>query len=171
MIFDPRLVEAKIALQQIGFQEFPALAGDALEAGFDGPAIRRMAALVQPTGFETDELLHRFMLEAELAAISPFAACVRLAIQLATEILDRNLDALPYLGKFERWFMLADYPAEFQELGLLEEDAYVMKYSGSSEDEIRAWVLERLQAFLRANEAAKELAPDPANLANEGNNQ
>jgi len=152
MTFDPSLIEAKIALQQIGFQEFPALAADALEAGFDGPSIRRMAALIQPTGFETDELMPRFMLEAGLIALSPAIACVRLAIELATRIIGQNLDPLLYLGKFETWFMLADYPVEFAELGMLEEDAYVMEYAGKSEDEIRTWIIERLKVFLHSIE-------------------
>jgi hypothetical protein len=105
--FDPRIVEAKLTLGQIGFSELPALAVEALEAGFDGPAIRRMAALVRPTGFETDELLARFMSDAGLVQIDPGEACTRLAVELATDILSHKLDPLPYLGRLESWFMQA----------------------------------------------------------------
>ncbi len=151
MTFDPRLIEAKITLDQIGFHEFPALAADALEAGFDGPAIRRMAAMVLPTGHEIDELRPQFQLEAGLVTVSPTTACVRLATQRANEILDGDLDPLCHLHRFERWFLDGDCPDELRELGLFEEDAYLLEDSGKSEGEIRSWALERLRAFALAN--------------------
>ena len=151
MTFDRRLIEAKITLDQIGFHEFPALAADALEAGFDGPAIRRMAAMVLPTGLEIDELRPQFQHEAGLVTVSPATASVRLATQRANEILDGDLDPLCHLGRFERWFLDAECPYELRELGLLEEDAYVLEYSGKSEGEIGSWALERLRAFVLAN--------------------
>ena len=47
--FDPKLVEAKLALKRIGPDEMPALAWDVFEAGLDGPSIRRLAALTNPS--------------------------------------------------------------------------------------------------------------------------
>lgn len=68
--FDPQLVEAKLALGMVPADQMPPLAWDALEAGLDGPAIRRLAALVLPSGWETDELTPAFMAEAGLRSIS-----------------------------------------------------------------------------------------------------
>jgi len=42
----------------------PALTWDALEAGLDGPSIRRLAALINPSGWETDQIVPSFMAEA-----------------------------------------------------------------------------------------------------------
>ena len=45
MTFEPEIVEAQLALNLIGTTDMPKLAQDALEAGFDGPGTRRLAAL------------------------------------------------------------------------------------------------------------------------------
>ena len=55
--FDHDLVEAQLALQRIGTTDMPKLAWDALEAGLDGPATRRLAALHIPTFFELNQIL------------------------------------------------------------------------------------------------------------------
>ena len=55
MAFEPLAVEARLALNLIASTDMPALAWDAIEAGLDGPAIGRMAALEFPTFFEVQE--------------------------------------------------------------------------------------------------------------------
>ncbi len=52
MTFEPRALEARVASNIISSTDMPALAWDAIEAGLDGPAIRRMAALEFPTFFD-----------------------------------------------------------------------------------------------------------------------
>ncbi len=44
MAFDPKVAEAQSAFNLIGTTDIPNLAWDALGAGLDGPAIRRLAA-------------------------------------------------------------------------------------------------------------------------------
>jgi hypothetical protein len=63
MPVDPELVEAQLALNRIGTTDMPKLvypeprrAWDALEAGRDGAATRRLAALHFPTFFEVREI-------------------------------------------------------------------------------------------------------------------
>ncbi len=53
MTFDVREVEARISLNLVALAKLPPIAWAALEAGYDGPAIRRMAAFDNPTGFES----------------------------------------------------------------------------------------------------------------------
>jgi hypothetical protein len=72
MPFDRELVEAHLALQRIGATDMPKLAWDALEAGLDGPATRRLAALHFPTFFQVREILPKVMQEWGLAQIILF---------------------------------------------------------------------------------------------------
>jgi hypothetical protein len=50
MFFDRKLLEEQVALKRI--HHIQKLAWDALEAGLDGPAIRRLAALEKPSSLE-----------------------------------------------------------------------------------------------------------------------
>lgn len=43
MAFDREIIEVPLALELIGSSDMPKIAWDALEAGLDGPAIRRLA--------------------------------------------------------------------------------------------------------------------------------
>src|SRR5215472_14258291 len=101
MPFDPRLVEAKIALGRISPDELPSVAWDVLEAGLDGPFIRRLAALVNPSGWEADQIMPAFMAEAGLKTISRQEAAVRLARQVARRILSEGLDPAVHTRDFE----------------------------------------------------------------------
>jgi hypothetical protein len=90
--FDPKLVEARLALKRIGPDEMPALAWDALEAGLDGPCIRKLAALTNPSGWETDQILPSFMAEAGLKPITRREASVRLARESVICVTQKALD-------------------------------------------------------------------------------
>jgi hypothetical protein len=48
MAFDPHILEAQLALNRISSFDLPRLAWDAMEAGFDRSAIRRLATLDAP---------------------------------------------------------------------------------------------------------------------------
>jgi hypothetical protein len=122
MAFDRQLVEAKLALDMIGPEQMPALAWDVLEAGPDGPSIRRLAALVNPSGWETDRIESAFMAEAGMARISTGEASIRIARQLATRILSEGLDPVAYTRDFELLWIRADYAAEIQEAGCLDDE-------------------------------------------------
>jgi hypothetical protein len=89
--FDPQLLEAKLALDMIGPEEMPSLAWEALEAGLDGRYIRRLAALVNPSGWETDQIESAFMAEAGMQRISKQEASIRMARHLAARILSEGL--------------------------------------------------------------------------------
>lgn len=119
--FDSQLVEAKLALNMIGPKEMPSLAWDVLEAGLDGPFIRRLAALDNPSGWETDQIQLAFMAEAGMKQISIREASIRIARQLAIRILSEKLDPLAYTRDFELLWIRAEYPAEIQEVGCLDD--------------------------------------------------
>ena len=66
MSFDLRKLQAEISLDRIPPERLPSVAQNALEAGYDGPAILRMAILERPSGWETNQLLPAFLKELGL---------------------------------------------------------------------------------------------------------
>src|SRR5580658_10304404 len=108
MPFDNDLVEAQLALHRIGTTDMPKLAWDALEAGLDGPATRRLAALHFPTIFELRQILPTLMREWSMIEISPEEAAVRLAKLRASQILQSNDDPLRHANDFWNLWMESD---------------------------------------------------------------
>jgi hypothetical protein len=154
MSFDPELVEAQLALNRIGTTDMPKLvypeprrAWDALEAGLDGPATRRLAALHFPTFFQVREILPKVLEEWHLKQIPKAEAALRLAKRRAREILQSNEDPLKHTSDFSQLWSESDYCAELGEYGPLDEEVYVARYCGRTEHEIRARLLEKLKAL------------------------
>jgi hypothetical protein len=147
MPFDPKFVEAQLALNRIATTEMPKLAWDALEAGLDGPATRRLAALDSPTAFEVQKILPQAMQEWQLAQLSPEQAAMRLAKRRAREILRSNDDPMQHAGDFYQMWFEAGYCKELAEYGPLAESVYVERCSGETDDQIRARLLEKLKAL------------------------
>src|ERR1019366_267038 len=78
VVFDRQLIEAALALELIPPAGMPELAWDALEAGFDGRAIRHLAALEQPTYFEIAPLLSKAKAEMGLSEVTKGEAALRI---------------------------------------------------------------------------------------------
>jgi hypothetical protein len=148
MPFDRNLVEAQLALNLIGTTELPKLAWAALEAGLDGPATRRLAALRLPTIFEVRQVLPRVMQEWKIAGLPPEQAAVRLAKHRAREILQSNDDPLKHARDFEHMWQQADYCRELGDYGNLDDEIHLARYSGQTDDEIRIWLRAKLQALV-----------------------
>jgi hypothetical protein len=133
----------------IGADELVTLAGDALEAGFDGSSIRRLASLDQPTGWETDQLVPAFMAETGMKGISRAEASVRVALELARRILLEGLDPLIYLKDLEVIWIEADYPAEIQDVATLHdqmESGLMVRPEAKSREYVRGVLLEFVTA-------------------------
>jgi hypothetical protein len=150
--FDLKFVEAKLALRMIGPDEMPALAWDALEAGLDGPSIRRLGALINPSGWETDQVLPTFMAEAGIKGITTEEAAICVAQHLAHRILSEELDPLAYSRDFEALWIRADYPIAIQEVGSLDDQKAVAEYIGQSEGELREYARSVLLALVAPTE-------------------
>jgi hypothetical protein len=144
MAFRPKIIEAKLALRAIHPEEFPSVAIEALESGIDGPITRRIAGLMYPSGWETDQLVEGFMAEAGLNRISRHAASARLAQDLAREIFDRHLDPLRFTRAFERRWIAADYSSSIQDLGTMDDEVYLFGTNGQG---AREMVRQRLEVF------------------------
>jgi len=140
MAFDKRLFEAKWALGEIYPEDLPALAWDAVEAGYDGPALRRLGALEKPSGWETDRFMPAVLEELSIRSISPSEAALVLSQAEARRILAEKSDPLLQLGRFYRYWLASDYSRELSTIGNLDD-----AYSWSSEDMIRADAMKQLQ--------------------------
>lgn len=147
MPFDPKLVEANLALHRISAEDLPALAWDALEAGFDGPATRRLAALVSPNFFAVEKILPAAMQEWGIAAISIGTAAIRLAQKRAKEILESWDDPLKHTRDFEILFIDSDYCRELAECGAFDDEIYIAQTLAHNMDEIRQRMKEELKVL------------------------
>ena len=111
MAFEPRVVEA-------------------LLAGLDGPAIRRLAALEFPAFFQVREILAHATEEMRLTKLGKREAALQLAKLRAREILTTNSDPLKHLRDVEHLWVGADYCRELQDYGNLGEDVHVARCMG-----------------------------------------
>ena len=123
------------------------LAADALEAGLDGPTIRRVAGLIQPSGYETDHLTAAFMSEVCLAEISKKAAYARLVQTCAREIIETSADPLCSTRKLYDLWVAAEYPDIFEDIALFDDDGYDFDL-----EERRTMIRKRLMEVAKTND-------------------
>jgi hypothetical protein len=147
--FDPKLIEARLALDLIASADMPSIAIDALEVGLDGPAIRRLAALEKPSYFEVRDLLTPALAEMRLLKIPAGLASLRLAAQIAREALPDEKGYLRRLYELHWLWIKAGYPKESREAGTLYDDVSVAEFTGQSEEKIRDWVRARLEGLIQ----------------------
>jgi hypothetical protein len=122
MPFDLATFEAEVALKLIPTERLPSVAQDALEAGFDGPRVVRMAVLEPVADWGIDQALPPMMEELGCKTISPEDAALHLARQRARRILDTGEDPLPSMPYFYRLMLAADRLKELYELAYFDDD-------------------------------------------------
>ncbi len=151
MSFNHKLVEAKLALRKIEPGELTNLARDLLEAGFDGPSILHLASLLDPSGWETDLVLSKFMEEAGLKQITHHEAVVRLARDFARRIVAENSDPLSFTRDFLDLWVNSDYSKTLQEAGCLDDRKALADALGQTEAELRDYARQVLLALASEN--------------------
>jgi hypothetical protein len=125
----------------------PSLAWHALEAGFDGRALRRLAALNKPNWSEVQHLLPRVRAELGMKVIATEEASYRVAKQRAQEILESGKDPLLRTRAFELLWIKAGYAARLAVLGCRDDEVNVARCVGSPGTEIRLQVTKALTEF------------------------
>jgi hypothetical protein len=120
--FDLKKFEAEVALKLIPTEQLPAIAQDAMEAGFDGPHVVRMAILEPAYGWAIDQALPLMMAELGCRELSLTEAALRLGRERAKYLLETGEDPLPSLPYFYRLMLAADYARELIELAYLEDE-------------------------------------------------
>ncbi len=109
MPFDRSLIEARLAMELIASADMPKIAWDALDAGCDGPATRRLAALEKPTFFEVRDLLPGALEEMGLKRIEVREAAIRVAKNLVAEILQSDVDPTSRVRELKALWIRSDY--------------------------------------------------------------
>jgi hypothetical protein len=148
MPFDREIIEARLALDLISSNEMPKVAWDALEAGLDGPAIRWLAALENPTWFQVQEVLPRATQEMELTKVTVGEGAYRIARRRAQEILETGADPTKYTRELEYLCIRADWPDELSGYGGLDDEVYIARENGRPETEIREWLIQSLKELV-----------------------
>jgi hypothetical protein len=147
--FDRDQIEARLALNLIASADMPQIAWDALEAGLDGPATRRLAALEHPTYFEVAEVLPRVKQELGLTEVTVGQAALRVAKQIAQEILDKGDDPLRHVQTFWSLWVRSGYAKDIKTLGTLHDHVWIAQSMGRSDEQIRDWVGSILRDFAK----------------------
>jgi hypothetical protein len=153
MAFDPQQFAAEVSLGLIHPESFPSVAQDALEAGFDGKWIVRMAVLDKPSGWEVDQVLPKMLLELGVQLPGLQEAALLLAKIRAQRVQATGEDPLQSIGYFNKLYLNAEYPDGLQELAWLEEH-----YEWTDEDGVRAAAVEAMENFLDPELAASRRA-------------
>jgi hypothetical protein len=91
------------------------------------------------------ELLARVRQELGLSQISAGEAALRLAKEIAREILQSGDDPLRHTRDFQGLWVRSKYAREIKLLGNLWDDVYVARTCGQGEAVIREWVTSRLR--------------------------
>ena len=149
-MFDRELIQAELALNLIASAEMPRIAWDALEAGLDGAAIRRLAALEKPTFFEVNDVLAPAMSEMGLRTLAPGEAALCIAKRRASEILTRGEDPIPHLKELQALWIRAGYPREIRSAGQLYDRVFSGWYGSRSDEEIRKCVTQELTELVQS---------------------
>ena len=159
MPFNARKLEAELALRRILPEHLPDAACDALEAGFDGPGVRRMASLIRPTGWETDEALPAFRKDLGINTLSTKEASVRLAYDRALDLIGSEADPLPSLPFFARLCSQAEYPEQLMDLHMLDDEWYCSSsIYGRTAQQVTATTRDALLKLIRNFETTHMIA-------------
>lgn len=122
--FNPDLFVAKWYCSFVFPEDMPQFAADALEAGCDGPALRRLAGMVKPTSVDIGDLFKQSLTEIGTVTIhNQEEAAILLARMTARDIVKGQMDpiagcnllawlaqALDYPPYLYRFYGLADLP-------------------------------------------------------------
>lgn len=108
----------------------PAFAADALEAGYDGPALRELAGLIKPTSADIGDLFQRAVDEiGTVKILSQIQAVYWMSRVVATDIVEGRIDPVKGAGLLARYACKADYPPVLAEFLSLEDMPYWGDYA------------------------------------------
>jgi hypothetical protein len=120
--FNPDLFVAKWYCSRVLPEDMPTFAADALEAGYDGPALRRLAGLQKPSTADVGDLFQKSLVEIGRVKIkSQDQAIVFLSRLIAKDIVEDRLDPVQGAEVLAEYAQRLGYPpflAEF--LGLAD---------------------------------------------------
>lgn len=144
MAFNPRLEQAKYIQGFLHAEDMPSVAADALEAGFDGRALRSLAGLVRPTSWEADPLWRTAQSEMNLIAMSKEDALLLVADWLIEEFESGKRSLRSTSKWLERLCWTNDYDERLINIFQLED---VRGVEGYNDPEIDSLLIECFKRF------------------------
>lgn len=118
--FNPNLFVARWYCSRVLPEDMPQFAADALEAGFDGTALRRLAGLLKPTTRDVGDLFQRALCEIGTVKVqSKEQALVFLSRLTALDIVERRIEprrGAEILAGYAMALRYPDFIAEFVQL-------------------------------------------------------
>lgn len=112
----------------------PGVAADALEAGFDGRALRNLAGLVRPTAWEADPLWQRAQSELQLGPMSKEDALLLVADWLIDDFEAGNRCLRSTARWLERLCWQNDYDHRLMNIFQLEDVRDAEGFNGAEID-------------------------------------
>lgn len=89
----------------------PSFAADALEAGFDGPSLRRLAGLLKPTAGDVGDLFESALREIGTIKVqSHEQAIVLLSRQTAMDIVEGRIEPVHGADILARYSIILEHP-------------------------------------------------------------
>ena len=118
-VFNPDLFIAKWYCGRVLPEDMPQFAADALEAGYDGAALRRLAGLIMPTSRDIGDLFDRALREIGTVKLqSEEQALIFLSRLAATDIVEGRIEPLrgaEILASYARALGYPHFIAEFEQ--------------------------------------------------------
>jgi len=109
--FNPDLFVASWYAGRVGPEDMPAFAADALEAGYDGQSLRRLAGLIRPTARDIGDLFERALREIGTVTVrSKEQALFLLSRLVAADIIAGQIEPLRGAEILASYAMILQYP-------------------------------------------------------------
>jgi hypothetical protein len=109
--FNPDLFVARWYSSIVGPEDMPSFAADALEAGFDGPSLRRLAGLLKPTAGDVGDLFESALREIGTIKVqSHEQAIVLLSRQTAMDIVEGRIEPVHGADILARYSIILEHP-------------------------------------------------------------
>jgi hypothetical protein len=132
-LFNPDLFVAKWYCSYVHEEDMPGFAADALEAGYDGPALRRLAGLMKPTAMDVGDLFQQSLSEIGTVKIRDAKqAAVLLARTTVRDIIEQKIDPIRGAIVIAGLVHTLDYPdylTPFLDLAELSDATYMGEYA------------------------------------------
>ena len=109
--FNPDSFVAKWYCSKVGPEDMPSFAADALEPGFDGPSLRRLAGLVRPTADDVGKLFESALQDIGTVKVqSHEKAVVFLSRLTALDIVEGRIEPVHGADILARYSIILGHP-------------------------------------------------------------
>jgi hypothetical protein len=162
---DPYKIAVLYYFGELGYSKLPQIAADALEQGYDGRALRRLAGLINPVAADvpTEQIDSAFREMGVAAPLEKNATRLALAAESATTALRRDTSVFDAATHIRIYICSFDQvPEPLHQIVSLSEQAE--RGSRSDWKKLEAELMGAMSEFLRnyRQTSAESMSPHPA---------